>query len=304
MINNKQCEIIIPTFYPGKVILELFRSIPSEYAIKIIDNGNDIELKKIISKSSLKIEHYEVGDIGLGKSFNYALSIIKTKFALITQPDVVLSENCIKLLIQTASKYPNAAIITPLYYDNEIYSRYDFYNLKLSKSKKLLSSKTNKKTYNYIPEGDFSVEAVNATAFLIDVEKIKSIGGWDEKFYTYLEDIDLCLRLRQSDFEIIKTPLAKVWHKGFSSHSYKNKEEMNNSRIWNFTWSSIYFTKKHRNNLFFRLYFLKLFTKALIKFFIYFLFNKKTKIKKNQIKLHACLSFILKKNFLDIKKKL
>ena len=38
----------------------------------------------------------------------------------------------------------------------------------------------------------------------IDKKKINQIGGWDNYFYTYLEDIDLCYRVRKNNFEIIK----------------------------------------------------------------------------------------------------
>lgn len=237
----------------------------------------------------------------MGKSLNYALQKITTEFAFITQPDVVLSRDCIKNLINVANEFPNAAIVSPLYFDDGKYSKYDFYDLKISKHKKLISSKLNSQFKNYMPEGNICVEAINSTAFLVDIKKIKSIGGWDENFYTYLEDIDLCLRLRLARFEIIKTPFVSIQHKGFSSHKPENRENINISRIWNFTWSSIYFTKKHRSDLFFWIYYLKIFFKYLTKYIFNFLLNRKKKLRENKIKLSACACFILKKNYLDTK---
>ena len=40
--------IIIPTFYPGKIIVKCLKSLPKESEIIIVDNGDDIQLLKII----------------------------------------------------------------------------------------------------------------------------------------------------------------------------------------------------------------------------------------------------------------
>ena len=297
---NQKCTIVVPAFYPGNIMLNLLKSIPSEYKILIVDNGEDEDLTSIIKHSRLKIEHLKVGDVGLGRSFNIALSKIKTDYMFLTQPDVTLSENCITYLIKTIQNYPKAAIASPLFYDGEIYSPYDFYDLKISKNKKIIETKKKKK-FNIIPTGDMSVEAINSTALLIDVNKIKQIGGWDNNFYTYLEDIDLCLRLRQKNYEIIKTPSALIKHSGFESHQEKNKDKMNISRNWNFCWSSIYFSKKHRSKLFFFKYFFLQITKYQIKIIINVLLNRKFKLKLYRVRLDACVNFILGKSFNESK---
>ena len=58
--------IIIPTFYPGKIIKKCFASLPKKSEIIIVDNGNDSELEKIIKSSNLKIKHFKrsEGDAG------------------------------------------------------------------------------------------------------------------------------------------------------------------------------------------------------------------------------------------------
>ena len=48
---NNDCEIIIPTYYPGKIICSLIKSIPKKYNIKIIDNSRS---KFFLRKKDLK----------------------------------------------------------------------------------------------------------------------------------------------------------------------------------------------------------------------------------------------------------
>ena len=73
-MSLSKLTIIIPTFYPGKIIKKCLESLPIGSEIIIIDNGVDPELQQIIKLQKHKIKHYKVGDIGLSKSFNIALS--------------------------------------------------------------------------------------------------------------------------------------------------------------------------------------------------------------------------------------
>jgi len=124
---------------------------------------------------------------------------------------------------------------------------------------------------------------------------LKTIGGWDDNIYVYLEDIDISLRLKLNGNEIIKIRNSEVDHKGFSSHFFEIKETMNLSRIWHFTWSSIYFKKKFVKKHVYILNLVKvIFFSATKNIFHLFFFNKK-KLYINNIKISACISHILNK---------
>ena len=137
--------IIIPTFYPGKIINKCLLSLPKESEIYILDNGNDSELEDIINLSKLNIKHFKVGDIGLSKSFNYGVSQSKNEKILITQPDVQFEPNTIKNLIKTLNLYQNIGIVAPLIYEKGIYSKYDYLELNMSKWGKIINKKRAKK---------------------------------------------------------------------------------------------------------------------------------------------------------------
>lgn len=289
--NSLDCSIVIPTYYPGQIINELFKSLPNVKEVFVLDNGNDIELKNLIKKSYVNIEYRNVGDIGLGKTFNKSLEIITSNNLFITQPDVIIYQNCIENLLRAKAIYTNAIILSPLYFDDYGYHKYDFFDLPINKKKKLISKKK-KKIIISEPWGDFSIEGVASTSNLIDVNKIKTINGWDNYFYTYLEDLDVCLRARQSGYEIIKIQSAKVYHKAFSSHKNENKQTMNNKRIFNFTKSSLYFNLKHASIYFFIKYLGNFFLKTLTKIvFNSIIFNRK-KIIINYYRLKGIFSFL------------
>tara|TARA_Y100000591_G_scaffold265607_1_gene239232 strand:- start:47 stop:934 length:888 start_codon:yes stop_codon:yes gene_type:complete len=285
--------VILPTFFPGNEIFENLKSIPNNLKILVIDNSYNQSLKEKISKYE-NCEYYNIGDVGLGKTFNFALSKVKTPYILLTQPDVILRKNCVENLMQGFEKYKNAGMVVPIVFDNNIYSKYDFYDLKYSKKNKIFQNKK-KNISTILPSGDFCVDAVNATTMLIKVEALKEIDGWDDNYYVYLEDIDICLRLKLNDYSIIKIAEAKVDHLGWSSHFAEIKDTMNVSRIWHFTWSSLYFENKYcRKNIVLKKLF-RIMSLSIIKLVLNLIVFRFEKVNQNIIKLSACGAFILKR---------
>jgi GT2 family glycosyltransferase len=130
---------------------------------------------------------------------------------------------------------------------------------------------------------------------LLNTKLLNNISGWDNNIYVYLEDIDICLRLKLNGNEIIKIRSAEVDHKGFSSHFLEINDTMNLSRIWHFTWSSIYFQKKFEKKYVYILSLVKIILFSLIKNIFHLLFFNKKKFIINNIKISACVSHILNK---------
>lgn len=293
MNNPDLCTVVIPTFFPGKELFSNINSIPQDFRIIIIDNSTNSDLKDKISQFK-NCNYFNIGDVGLGKSFNFALLKVKTPYMLLTQPDVVLRNDCIKNLISGIKKYKDAAMVVPIVYDKKIYSKYDFYDLKYLKDKKEFLPISSKEILS-APLGDFCVDAVNATTMLIKIDVIKKIDGWDDNYYVYLEDIDICLRLRLNNYSIIKIANAFVDHLGWSSHFKEIEDTMNISRIWHFTWSSLYFENKYsrKNKVLKKL--LQIIFISIIKIILNLVIFRFNKVRQNFIKLSACAAFILKR---------
>jgi hypothetical protein len=53
---------------------------------------------------------------------------------------------------------------------------------------------------------------VSASCFLARREALEAVGGFDECFFLYEEDVDLCLRVRRAGWRVVYTPTAEVVH--------------------------------------------------------------------------------------------
>ena len=58
-----------------------------------------------------------------------------------------------------------------------------------------------------------NVTFISGCAFLIRAEAIKKAGAFDERFFMYLEDTELCARLLHAGFRLLYVPCAKIFHK-------------------------------------------------------------------------------------------
>lgn len=66
-------------------------------------------------------------------------------------------------------------------------------------------------------EKTLETDFVTGCSMMVRSEVFTRIGDFDERYYLYLEDVDLCLRARRAGFGIMYTPASVVWHKNAGS---------------------------------------------------------------------------------------
>ena len=112
---------------------------------------------------------------------------------------------------------------------------------------------------------------------IFNIKKIKNIGMFDENIFLYLEEIDLCKRLRIINEKIYICKKSKIRHLGAKSSDIGFDYEK--CRNWHWMWSQVYFEKKFQNNLKVNVkYFFKLISNILRLVIFLFLLNKKQAI--------------------------
>lgn len=253
-MNYNQITIGIVSYKSEKVIFNCLKSIKKIKKIIILDNSNDIILKKKILTKYPNIKFYlSKKNIGYGQGNNVILKKSKTPFVFILSPDVILNKNCEKNLLEaTKNSKKNFSILSPISSDKN-------YGPKIENGLK-------KKNF-------FEVEFVKGFAMLLNKKKIIDIGMFDKKIFLYLEDIDLCKRLKIAKEKIYISKFSKVSHLGASSSAIGFEYEK--CRNWHWMWSKVYFEKKFSNIFYVYLKFFFLLIFQLLKILYYsIVFNK------------------------------
>jgi GT2 family glycosyltransferase len=130
-------------------------------------------------------------NLGYGAGNNLGLSKVETNYALIVNPDVTLKNDAIDNFFLRINKVENFGIIAPVSKD-EIYTNF---NIDFDKNIK-------------------EVENVKGFAMFLSMKNLKEINFFDENFFLYFEEIDLCKRLRKNNIKIYIDPSIKVNHLG------------------------------------------------------------------------------------------
>tara|TARA_X000001036_G_scaffold439486_1_gene490803 strand:+ start:1246 stop:2094 length:849 start_codon:yes stop_codon:yes gene_type:complete len=257
-MNYNQITIGIVTYRSEKVIFNCLKSIKKIKKIIILDNSNDNILKKKILKRYPNIKVFlSQKNLGYGEGNNFILKKSKTPFVYILSPDVILKKNCEKNLLKTIKNLNNNfSILSPISGDKN-------YGTKIKKP--------------VINKDFFEVDFVKGFAMLVNKKKIINIGMFDKKIFLYLEEIDLCKRLKQVNEKIYVSKFSKVSH--LAAKSSNIGFEYEKCRNWHWMWSKVYFQKKFSNNLFVYLKFIPILIFQLFKILFYqiaFNQNKKT----------------------------
>ena len=223
-LNLENITFVIVTFKSEKVIYECINSLPKESNKIVIENSKNIKLKEELENKYDNIEVIINENIGMGASNNIGIKRSKTKYAYIINPDVKFNNNTLENLFKAAESISDFAIISPINSD----SNYPNY-------KKSNDSKT-------IDENIISVDYVDGFSMLINKEKIQEENFFDENFFLYLENTELCLRVKKNDQNIYIIKNSIIDHLGESSIVSKDLEYLRN---WHWMWSKFYFNKKH-----------------------------------------------------------
>ena len=265
--------IVIVSFKSEDILHRCIKSIDKKYPIIVVENSIDKKLKLELEQKYQNVNCIlPKENLGYGGGNNLGLSKVKTNYTLILNPDVILMENSIENFFITVNKVPNFGIIAPI----SANERYDNFN-----HEKDLNIK--------------EVENVKGFAMFLNMKNLEKSNFFDDNFFLYLEEIDLCKRVRLMDVKIFIDPSIKVEHFGGTSHASKINKPMELSRNWHWMWSSFYFNKKHYGYLFALIKIFPKFFSSLFKFIFYLIKKKKNKSDIYKYRLLGIINSVLLK---------
>ena len=235
---QKEITVVI-VLYEEKLDL-IFRCLEGikNFKIIIVDNAGNISLKKKIEEQ-FKIYKYILNkkNYGYAIATNQAIKQCNTEYILIFQADGLISNKDISILLKSHKKYENCFIAAPTYYDEES---------NLSYNGGCLPEKNSKMDILNL-EGDVCVETVLTSVILFKRKDILEIGLYDENFFLYYLDFELCRRIIGKKKSIIQIFDAKVQHV-HGQLKVKNQLKKIFIRNYNFTFDELYYffkIKKH-----------------------------------------------------------
>ncbi len=226
-LDLKEITFIIVSYKAKKIIYNCINSLPKLSKKIVVENSYDQDLKSDLESKYDNIEVILNENLGMGASNNVGIKKANTKYAFVLNPDVIFKENTFFNLASAVKNIDNFSIISPINSDK------DFPNYII------------KKSYPIINEHIMEVDAVDGFSMLINKSKFEDQIYFDENFFLYLENTDLCLRQKNKKEKIFIIKSSEIHHMG----SYTTKLDQSNNieyiRNWHWMWSKFYFNRKH-----------------------------------------------------------
>ncbi len=283
-ITRQNLSVLIVSYKSELVIENCINSIDNQIETIIIDNSNNKEFKKNIEKKYNNVKCILSSEnLGMGAGNNLGIKNINKDFVFILNPDVNLENSTIDEIIEASKQIDDFGIIAP------ISNKKEYPNYKLANDNK------------FDPNEPFQVKSVDGFGMVLNLKRLKELQDFnffDENFFMYLENDDLCKRLIELNKEIYIIPKSKINHLGGEAVDPKYKDEIEYSRNWHWMWSKFYYNKKHFGYLTAIIKVLGNLSSAMIKSFYYLITFNNYKRKIYQMRLSGLLnSMIGKKSF-------
>lgn len=232
-------SIIIVNYNTKALLKQCLESI-FNYKVIVVDNGSGDGSAEMVKKDFSKVKLIvNKKNLGFAKANNQALQQAQSEYVLFLNSDTIVPKETIPKLLSYLEKHPEVGVVTPKLelrsgeIDPDCHRGFPqpwaafcyFSGLEklFPKSKFFGQYHQTWKNLNVVHEIDSC-----CGAFMLARKKIlDEVGGFDESYFFYGEDLDLCYRIKQKGWKIIYYPKAKAIHyKGVSSGLRKETRDV------------------------------------------------------------------------------
>ena len=286
-----QLTAVILTYKTNLDILKnCLKSINPKVKILIVENSSHFKYLKEIQSNFSNIEVVCSGsNLGYGGGNNFGLNKVKTNYALILNPDTVCEDNFFLNINKYLSGNFDFTLIGTTYRNKTDFKPAGFFN-----KKDLKNAQFDKESNLY------EVDWIAGHTILFNMKKFSNKIFFDENFFLFFEEFDLCMTLKKRNEKVYMCPDLKIDHMGWkSSFNVDENFEIHSHKLrnWHYMWSFFYYNKKNYGYLYSLIKSLSRLLRSVLRIIFYSVtFNNKQRIIYTYRFLGLINSIFLKKS--------
>lgn len=251
----------------------------------VIDNNSGDGSAEMVRRSYPQVNLIALDkNIGFGSANNIAIERVKADYIFLLNPDSQISRHFLKDALSYMDAHQEVSMLAPKIYNQdgtvqESIRRTPDFQSQILVLLKLINVFPNNKILKHYLYKDFDyhkeqvVEQIKGAAMLIRKSVFEQIGKFDEHFFLWFEEVDLCKRAKDAGVVIKYFPKAYIVHQG--GKSFSKEDALKKQRYFNK--SLIYYFSKHHS--FWNVWILRLLIPInLLLTFLYAIFLKTKRI--------------------------
>ncbi len=227
--------VVIVTYNSAHCIPVLARDLATFPNVMVSDNAsndNTVEAVRRHLPQATILAH--TSNLGFGAANNRALDLVQTRFAFLLNPDCQITAQAANLMLDVFSIYPQAAVVAPQLIDarGAVEINYRWPSIFWA-------------PHSGAADAICCVGHVCGAAMMIQRDVGGDVARFDEGFFLYYEDDDLCLRLLLAKKNILLAPHVKLVHLSRGSVRGKQPLQAEYGRGYHHAQSKSLFMRKH-----------------------------------------------------------
>jgi GT2 family glycosyltransferase len=223
-------SIIIVNYNSGDSLarcLDSIEQLEKEARVLVVDNASTDGSEKAAERSGRVTLQRNAENLGFGRAVNQGLARTEGEFVLLLNPDCELRPHALDLLVSELCRHPHSAIAGPKILDSDgavqgsargdptlltgLFGRSTLLTRVFSGSK-LARRNVRLDLMTGEASSDEDVDWVSGACMMARRDMLSAVGGFDERYFLYWEDADLCRRLRGRGWSIRYVASAAVVH--------------------------------------------------------------------------------------------
>ena len=226
MSATPRVSIVIVSFNSREHILRCLAAVEREaglpHEVLVVDNASADGTPEAVRQAApnarvIANDH----NLGFARANNQALARAQGAFVLLLNPDCELRPGALEALLGSLDAHPQVAAVGPLTRNSDGTPQVSFGpDLTLAnewRQRRLVNGVRARQAASLaaaeaLVTREQRPDWISAACLLTRIEALRALGGFDEGFFLYEEDADLCLRLRKAGWQILHYPGARVVH--------------------------------------------------------------------------------------------
>lgn len=228
-MNQPSVGVAIVSYNTAPLLRRCLDSVVADTSgpVLVVDNhSTDTSVELVRSEFPSVRVRAEAENRGYGAAANLAVAELGTRYVLLLNADTELTPGTVQALAAYLDDHPVVAMAGPRIVTAT--GRYESSVHRFPTPMALLLEESGMRRLLGLDRRNEwrarSADWILGAALVIRRQAFEAVGGFDETYFLYHEEVDLCHRLREAGWEIHYTPVATVHHVGGASTSQRAVE--------------------------------------------------------------------------------
>lgn len=254
---KRPISVIMVSYMTGPALIEAIMAVLADKEISeliVVDNGNTESARARLSELTAKKERVRFlqghGNIGFARACNYGARLASGHYLLFLNPDAVIAKGAARQLANQGDSLVEPWITGGLLRNEKGAEQRGARRRALTPLSALVGflpflealpglASVHRET-DPLPKHPVQIDTISGACLMTDRPSFDKMGGFDERYFLHVEDIEICRRARQMGGQVGFVPGATIMHYGSTSNAPRiwiEKEKLKGflRYFWNYT---------------------------------------------------------------------